>query len=241
MTGTIFQVADTSSAAPDLGAGTSFLRIAGQAQGFEWPILAILLFGVFLLATWVIRQLLDRRSSRALVEESWGIADDDTAGLIRLLEQNANPDNLSGRVGVSLLSVWRTEGGAVALNYELAAVLSGVEASYKRVQRMVTFLSAAAGGIGLLGTLVGIYVLFSSGSRSPQIIFAGIALAVVSTLLGIVVSIILELLESITYAWVSRYLERVKEWGAMIRFRLMNVSPPTNLELHERDTSASLG
>ena len=217
------------------------MRIAGQAQGFEWPILAILLMGVFLLTTWVIRQVLDRRSSKDLVEESWSLDEHDAAGLVRLLERHADTESLSARVGMSLLSVWRSEGGAVALNYELSAVLSGVETSYKRVQRMVTFLSAAAGGIGLLGTLVGIYVLFSSGSRSPQIIFAGIALAVVSTLLGIVVSIVLELLESVTYAWVSRYIEKVNEWGAMIRFRLMNASPPTNPESDEGSVPASPG
>ena len=67
----------------------------------------------------------------------------------------------------------------------------------------------------------GIYALFSAGTRDAQTIFAGIAIAVVSTLLGIVVSIVLELLETITHGWASRYVEAAEAWANQVRYSLM--------------------
>ena len=137
-------------------------------------------------------------------------------------------DSLYRRLLAGMLQVWHNAPEPAALGQESGTVLEAARAAYGRTQRMVGFFSSTAGGLGLLGTLVGIYALFSAETRDAQTIFAGIAIAIVSTLLGIVVSIILELLEALVHSWASRYMERAEEWAAAVRYRLLalKATPP---------------
>ena len=130
-------------------------------------------------------------------------------------------NSLYARLLKGLLHVHRAGGTFHALGQEVHTVAEAARATYVRTERLVLYCSSTAGGLGLLGTLAGIYALFSTGTRDPQTIFAGIAVAVVSTLLGIVVSLVLELLETVAHRWASRYVETAEEWAGRIRYRLM--------------------
>jgi len=213
---------DTTAFADSTDQATiSGFELITQAQGFEWPIFSILAVGIFVLSTYVYRQLRDRKTARTIktiVAESTQLTD-----LIVALQTEGQ--GLYHRIARGILKTWESGADASSTGAEVQAQVASAHAAYMRTHRIITFLSSAAGGLGLLGTLVGIYLLFSTGSRSPEVIFGGISLAIVSTLLGIVVSIILELLESMTHSWVSSYHEEATEWGDDIRFQLSQYRP----------------
>ena len=194
----------------------SLLDILTQAGGFQWPILGALVAGLTVLALRVVGLAFDRHASVRLRTASLaGTSPNDLETLL-----DGSGESLHAQLLRAMLA-WRSVSGATLIE-ETQPLLNAARSAYARTQRMVNYCSSAAGGLGLLGTLVGIYVLFGTGTRDPQTIFAGIALAVVSTLLGIVASIILELLEAVAHGWVSRYLDGAESWAGRVRHSLLS-------------------
>lgn len=204
----------------NVDSSVSAVDLLGQAGGFQWPILAVLAVGLVVLMLCLVRLFFDWRAAGDLIglHVSTATTEDLESALT---ETDAN---LYARFLDGLLKVHRAGGAFHALGQELKSIAAAANANYMRTERLVSYCSSTAGGLGLLGTLVGIYTLFSAGSRDPQVIFAGIAVAVVSTLLGLVVSILLELLETLAHRWASRYVESAEAWAARIRYRLMGLA-----------------
>ena len=211
--------ADSTVVAWDTGGRISTLELMGQAGGFQWPILAVFVVGLGALMLCLVRLFLDRRAARRLIELPIETA---TRDQFELALQPIHI-NLHAQLLHSLLAVDGAGGAYRAMGQEIRSVAAIANADYLRTERLVSYCSSTAGGLGLLGTLVGIYTLFSAGARDPQVIFAGIAVAVVSTLLGLVASLLLELLETLAHRWASRYVELAAVWASRIRLRLMTL------------------
>ena len=205
------------------GGGDSLLELFTQAGGFQWPIFAVLLAGLMTLTLAAVRLLSDWHAARPMRE--FPVRSAEAASLNAALRRSQ--DSLYRRLLQGMMQVWQRTPSA--LGQESGTVLDAARAAYGRTQRLVGFFSSTAGGLGLLGTLVGIYALFSAETRDAQTIFAGIAIAIVSTLLGIVVSIILELVEALVHSWASRYMERAEQWASSVRYRLLALggTPPS--------------
>jgi len=213
---TLFQ-ATSAPTLPDTIGARSLADLFTQAGGFQWPILAVLLAGLLTLALATARLFADDLAARKI--RGLSISSARSADLDTLL--GSCEDSLYRRLLQGMVEVWRRAPAPGVLVQEASTILESARSAYGRTQRLVTFLSSAAGGLGLLGTLVGIYALFSAETRDSQTIFAGIAIAVVSTLLGIVVSIVLELLEALVHSWTSRYRERAEKWATAVRYHLL--------------------
>ncbi len=195
----------------------SLLDISGQAGGFQWPLLAVLAAGLLVLAAMCAHLFFERRA--ALPLRSLRLPELHLGDLRRTLSESA--ESLYARLALGMVELAGADAGILQ---QEAAHLAGLSAArYQRTRRIVEFLSSTAGGLGLLGTLVGIYALFSAGARDAQTIFAGIGIAVVSTLLGIVVAIVLELLEVLTTGWARRYVQEAQEWATRLRYRLLEL------------------
>ena len=214
------EVADTVAATSVYG-GQSLPEIFGQAGGFQWPIFVVGLIGLLILGERLGRHLIESRSSRFLrFLNPQEVKIKEVRWALKARKGRRDRESLWATLQ-GLIEMWEGGAGSVALSQEVTIHLTAARETYLRTQRYIAFLASTAGGIGLLGTLVGIYVLFSSGSRDPQTIFAGIAIAVVSTLLGIVVAILLELLEAVLSSRVGRYIEHAEAWGSTLRRRLV--------------------
>lgn len=204
----------------------SLLTVFSHAGGFQWPLLGILLAGLLVLAVRFAHSAFDRRAARSLQGMALGKATpEDFARVLNVCD-----DSLYARILAGILELWHAGAPVAAIGQEARGLVSAAHAAYARTERIVGFLSSAAGGLGLLGTLVGIYLLFSAGTRDAEAIFAGIAIAIGSTLLGIVVTIVLEFLEALLHAWASRHVEAANEWGAQVRYRLLALDAPTEKE-----------
>jgi len=193
----------------------SMIKLLGQAGGFQWPILAVFIAGIAVLMLCLVRLAQDYFAARPLMRlpiESMSYAD-----LIQI--QRGISESLYTRLLSGLLQLHHSP---EAMGQEVSDIASSARATYHRTQRMVNYCSSTAGGLGLLGTLVGIYALFSTGTRDAQMIFAGIAIAVVSTLLGIVTSILLEFFEAVMHGYMSRYIESAQTWAQKVRSQALS-------------------
>ncbi len=206
---------------------SSLLVVFSQAGGFQWPLLGILMAGLLVLAVRFMHSFFDRRAARSL--KCLSLKEIQSDDLSRVLA--ASEDSLYARILEGMLELWQAGAPADAIGQEARSLVDTARAAYRRTERVVGFLSSTAGGLGLLGTLTGIYILFSAGTRDAETIFAGIAVAIVSTLLGVVVTIVLELLEALLHAWASRHVEAADEWGSQIRYRLAALRAGTEQEV----------
>ena len=207
---------DTSFFAPEVQS-FSILELLGQAGGFQWPILAVFIAGMVVLMLSVVRLFQDHSSARSLM-----LLPLDSISYSTLKHaQSTASDSLYTRLLSGMLQLYRSP---EAMGREVSAIATAAHHAYQRTQRMIHYCSSTAGGLGLLGTLVGIYALFSTGTRDAQTIFAGIAIAVVSTLLGIVTSILLEFFETMMHGYVSRYIESAQTWAQGVRSQIMTWS-----------------
>jgi len=195
----------------------SILELFGQAGGFQWPILAVLIAGLIVLMLRIVRLFRDDLAARPLKRLRL-----DTLTLSALTEaRHRSADSLYTQLLSGVLQLHRSP---EAMGREVSDIATAAHAAYERTQRMVNYCSSTAGGLGLLGTLVGIYALFSTGTRDAQTIFAGIAIAVVSTLLGIITSILLEFFEAVMHGYVSRYIESAQVWAQKVRTHVLSLS-----------------
>ena len=195
----------------------SILELFSQAGGFQWPILAVLIAGLVVLMLRIVRLFRDHLAARPLIRLNVELTN---LSALNNVQQVAR-DSLYTRFLSGVLQLHRSP---EAMGREVSDVAAAAHAAYARTQRVITYCSSTAGGLGLLGTLVGIYALFSTGTRDAQTIFAGIAIAVVSTLLGIVTSILLEFFEAVTHGYVSRYIESAQAWAQKVRSRVLCLS-----------------
>ena len=88
---------------------------------------------------------------------------------------------------------------------------------YKETDRYITAAVYIALSLGLLGTLLGIFVLFMSGSRHESSDLVGLGIAVVSTMLALVVRLILWPLNVFLQASLRKRYTKLKKWDHSFR------------------------
>jgi len=89
--------------------------------------------------------------------------------------------------------------------------------------KLVSYCSNSAGALGLAGTLVGMYSSFSAAGTDPNSVYVGISLALVSTLLGVAVSLLLETAETIVSRFAGKQLSMSRSWGDDVSARMADL------------------
>ena len=197
-----------------LGAA-SFWDLVGYARGFEYPLGLVFVVGLFLICSAYVRALHQWKNHKTLSR-----LDPNTIShqaLIKALQQ-ATPTNPYRVACEKLLQGHRHQD-------TLAYVLQHIDLEHERYRETDRYIGAAvyiALSLGLLGTLLGIFVLFTSGDRHEASDLVGLGIAVVSTLLALVVRLILWPANLFVQAWVRRRFLHLKEWCALLALALVN-------------------
>lgn len=200
-------------------ASANLWDLIGQAGVMQYPIFAVLIIGVFLISLKVYELLSDRKLNRSLERTGF---ENLTIKDIRKKVSN-EPDHMLSRLMAKLLNVFLTNRNADYLHDEISNYYSNEQHKYKTFKNRIDFLSDTAGALGLLGTVWGMFIVFSSGALEKDVILAGMGLALMSTLLGLVVSITLNFFSTVTEGYFARHLERISSKADEMRFRLIEL------------------
>ncbi|MXW69468.1 MAG: hypothetical protein F4Z61_06095 [Acidimicrobiia bacterium] len=196
---------------------TSLWDMISYAQGFEWPLAALFLIGLFLLTTAYVRQFRQWRGTQAMLQ----IHPDETTpeSFAHAMKQapRANPFTTAG---YRLLEERRRGGSAQAMINFAFHYIDLDHEKYKETDRYITAAVYIALSLGLLGTLLGIFVLFMSGSRHESSDLVGLGIAVVSTMLALVVRLILWPLNVFLQASVRKRYTKLKKWTVALAYAL---------------------
>lgn len=144
----------------------------------------------------------------------------------RRKKQEAQPEStlLAGALD-TLMRVYE-RGNTQTMHEEIDFYLRFHQNRFEIFRTWMTVLSDAAGGLGLLGTVWGMFRVFFSGELDREIILAGMGIALITTLLGLGVSLLLDPLTAYISGRFNKRMELVVAKADRLRFQLMGM-PPT--------------
>jgi hypothetical protein len=125
-----------------------------------------------------------------------------------------------------MLNVFQSQQSQADLHDEIANYIRYQQDRFDTFKRRVDFMSDTAGALGLLGTVWGIFTVFSQGLLDDQVILTGMGFALITTLMGLIVSIILNLSSTEVFGLFNRRLERIGMKSDELRFRLIELAIP---------------
>jgi len=214
---------NTGNVSPSLvtdNQSSSLWEIIGQAGPLQYPIYGILFVGLFFITFKFIELLRDKKMQKELMDKSFvNTSIDDIKTLI-----TSQKDHFLSRIMAKLLNVYLTNNNADYLHDEITNYNSSLKDNFMIFKNRIDFLSDTAGALGLLGTVWGMFIVFSSGSIDKEIILIGMGVALMTTLLGLVVSIVLNFFTTIIDGIYSKHLEDIVSKADELRFRLIELS-----------------
>ena len=227
----VMQEAADSLAAPASGGGLpsaeSLISIIRQAGGFEWPILGLFVLGMAVAARLALRVYMADRAAaplKAIDIDSANTPDLRAAADIK--GHSAYHAVIRGLMEVR--DIGREHYGQYPVD-RLPALLDedATKQALGSTRQYIRYASEMCGGLGLIGTLVGMYAAFQTTGRDVDAMFTGITLALVSTLLGMVTSVILQTAGTLVDRYAFRHLGAVQAWGTAVCARMGTISKST--------------
>ena len=193
--------------------------LAEKAGPLRWPIFVVFVIGVFLVCFKLFELLADKRESRELESLNYRVMN--LQQIIRAI--SSQRESMVSRLHAIMLNAYQSQQTHADLHEEIANYVRFQQDRFDTFRRRVDFLADTAGALGLLGTVWGIFTVFSQGLLDDQVILTGMGVALITTLLGLVVSIILNLSSTEVFSFFNRRLDRIGEKSDELRFRLMEL------------------
>jgi len=214
-TGSVF--AQDAGAINSIGDITTFWSLTKLGGGISLAIFIVLALGIFLISLKVYELIMDKFRSRALQKINYRHM---SVGEVAKMIQK-QPHSLAARLYSVLLSIFHSTGNTQDFHDEIANYLQLQQDRFATFKSRLVFLSDTAGALGLLGTVWGMFVTFFGGNLDSQRILNGMGLALVTTLIGLIVSIILNFFATEVFSLFNKRIEMLSEKADEFRLWLM--------------------
>ena len=203
-----------------IGGSTSIWDLIEQAGGIRFPIYGILVIGLLLIFAKGFELFQDKKKQSELQKSSFLNASVDELTTI----VSSQSSHMLATVMAKLLNVYSNSKASESLHNEILSFSTTKQDEFSTFKQRIDFLSDTAGALGLLGTVWGMFLVFSSGSSDKETILIGMGVALMSTLLGLVVSIILNFFTTLTQGFFTKHLQSVSEKADELRYRLIELA-----------------
>ena len=120
-----------------------------------------------------------------------------------------------------LFLIFKYQRSTTAFNDETANFIQYLKDMFNPFLTRLSFLSDTAGGLGLLGTVWGMFLVFYGGDPDSANILSGMGIALATTIIGLVVSIILNSFTTIVSNVFDKHLDVVNKMANVFQERLM--------------------
>jgi biopolymer transport protein ExbB/TolQ len=200
-----------------------FWSLTQQAGPLRWPIFLVLGIGLIQVFLKLYELVRDRSASSALRSaDLTRMSLDQLTTLVSRQEQS-----MLATLEATMLNVFQTRPAEGMLHDEITNFVQFQQDQFEVFRRRMDFLSDTAGALGLMGTVWGMFTVFFQGTAEQDVILRGMGIALITTLLGLVVSIILNFSATELSTFFSKRLEQVSTKADELRFRLMELAPRT--------------
>jgi biopolymer transport protein ExbB/TolQ len=214
-----------SSSAPGLSVTKisdikTFWTLTKLGGGISIAIFGVLALGLFLIIVQIYDLFQDKMKGRIILSTDYRqLSFNDVKTLVMKY-----PNNLTARLYSILLTIFQTTGNTKDFHDEVANYIRLQQDRFTTFKGRLGFLSDTAGALGLLGTVWGMFVTFFGGNLDSQRILNGMGLALVTTLIGLVVSVILNFFSTEVFSIFNKRLELISSKADEFRLRLMFIA-----------------
>jgi len=197
-------LASSQTSSPPGGIARNLWEMTQQGGPIMWPIYGVFVLGMAIVIYQSLKIYFDRKRTPDRLSKH--LAEDEMDDIWRLAGKH--PDTHLGALISALCDIYRRNKNILALQEEIEGYLQSKKERFEVIRSFAGLLSDTAGALGLLGTVWGMYVTFMPGKLESQQIITGMGIALVTTLGGLVVSIIL----NFAIAWMNATFHARLEW-----------------------------
>jgi hypothetical protein len=125
---------------------------------------------------------------------------------------------------LSLVNLYRVSGSTQSVHQEISNFLQYITDQFDTFRGRMAFLSDSAGALGLLGTVWGMFLTFFGGNLGDsEKILNGMGVALVTTLIGLVVSLVLNFSTTELFSMFNKRLDLITQKSDELRLRLLEI------------------
>ena len=219
---TAVSVSEEDASGEDVTKVTSFgtfWELTEKGGPIRWFIFAVLFFGFIVAFIKIIELTIERfRSKNLKSAEFGGLTFRELKALVE-----SQPDGYFKKLLFMMIKIFGTTQSAEGLREEIASFIQLKQDNFNTFKSRMAFLSDTAGALGLLGTVWGIFTTFFGGNVNNQLILSGMGIALITTLLGLIVSIFLNLCSTEIFSVFNKWMDLLANQSEAFRLRLMEI------------------
>jgi biopolymer transport protein ExbB/TolQ len=183
---------------------------------FRWFIIGIFVLGMITVLYKVSELFLDNQHSHEL--EKLNIRKVTLVDVMRVIKNSKS--SMLSHLFKYMLDLYQTRRSAEGFSDEIIDFVQIRQDRFQAFQTKMSFFSDTAGALGLLGTVWGMFLTFFGGDLEKHKILSGMGVALVTTLMGLIVSIFLNLFTTQTHGYFRKRIDKVTDLGNQFRLRL---------------------
>ncbi len=230
---------EDGSNAPGL-TGKTVLDLLGTAQEIGYLLIFVFILGVlFVFQQWFVLNREKADATKIPVDEIKSYSLDDIKNMFTKMEGQKGADG-KGIQKVPLLrkifrmkkasafqllfklyTIYDTQKTTTGFSDEITSFKQYLKDLFNPFLTRLAFLSDTAGGLGLLGTVWGMFLVFYRGSPDQNEILSGMGVALSTTIIGLVISILLNSLATVVSNLFDGHLDRIDKMANIFYGRLM--------------------
>lgn len=191
---------------------------------FLWPFIALTAVGIMLNVHRILVEQRDKSRSQPLLQTK--IHANGIRSLVQMVRTNRH--NRAARLFYQVISTFDKTNQAQFVNEEINLFITGEKESFERFNRVNAFLSESAGALGLLGTVWGIFITFYTAKFDGPTILRGMSIALITTLTGLIISLVLNLCGTYLYTFFNRQLNLLANKTEELRQALLYLEKKSN-------------
>ena len=199
----------------------SFWELTKYAKEFRWPLFFTFIIGMVLIVKKFVDLVLDWQTSRKIYRTDFLKFKRREQIEQFVVEHHCIASSLI----LMLLRTLRTSPDADKFNEEVEKFTENQKQHFTTFQNRMSFWSDTAGALGLLGTVWGMFITFFKGDMDKQAILSGMGIALITTLMGLVISVILNFFTTEVSGLFNRILNRLSDIADRLWMRIVAIQP----------------
>ncbi len=194
---------------------------------FLWPFVLLTGTGIMINVHRVLFEYRDRTRSQALLQGK--IQANGIRNLVQMVRSSrTGGSSRAARLFYQVIATFDKTNQAQPINDDINHFLSAERETFERFSRVNGFLSESAGALGLLGTVWGIFVTFYTANFDGPSILRGMSIALVTTLTGLIISLLLNFSGTYCYTMFNRQINLLMNKAEELRQALLYLEKKSN-------------
>lgn len=203
----------------EAGQSLTVWNIIQMTDWLFWPFVMITAAGLLLVTFRALQEYQEKSRMQDLLRQLVHVRDMRT--LVHTVQ--TSHQNRASRLIHQMIKTFNKTGRAEPIREDATQYLSSQREAFETFNRVMGFLSDSAGALGLLGTVWGIFETFHGGKLDGPTILRGMSISLVTTLVGLIISLVLNLGVTAIFALFNKQMNLLTTRAEEVRQALLNL------------------